>query len=617
MAQPHGRSHHSHTYDITGIHHIDEATRTITVTTVSSVTPVTTSFALPDDTSKVSLQLFRAAVDSLAVRGEGGNWESVKTLQVGSYLVRQLSVELRSLGVVNVADPSVNLAVLREAVGRFNGSEKRTLNKLLQRAIRDAGHPDPRLPSRLMNTKMQAEDHERETPHSDSEIDAFEYAARAVLTDAIRLQRDLFAELGYATDARAWMQVPAEDVMQAARARDEKRDEAHRLAGARPPRAGAPRIDHIDWCLLNPRATAQMTGLHLKGPYAKVIHALHPPDEVLVSGLILQVLTDNTGVNVSTLLQQTSTSLQPLGEHTGQLEFAKARNHTAGTRVVTFDGFFSTGGIVQLMTALTRFSRDWRSAELKRLDIYDANAIIADRIYVKHVADVRKAQVLTSSQQHNGYRKSSRFTTARDEKWPEGVEHGLRWRALRKAALRRGLTFDADHDVVDHSRGTRVEYLANCLPDAELAVLGAEAQDAIHSEALGKFEKPEVAARLARAKADGQLMEIGPSVCANNGNDPDDSTRPCSLGLAACFVCPSGYRTLDHAPGLLALQEYTDIVGKHDPKEWVEGEAGVLHYYATETLKRFPQGVVDKARTTMDRDGEMLNIHHVYTEMRR
>lgn len=194
---------------------------------------------------------------------------------------------------------------------------------------------------------------------------------------------------------------------------------------------------------------------------------------------------------------------------------------------------------------------------------------------------------------------------------------GLRWRALRRWALYCGTVFDARHDVKHHTSRTRVDYLAQCLPDVVLHQAGAEAQEEFHTQALERFLTPDAAARLADAVASDTTADVHVTACSSSGNDPDRPELPCSLGLAACFTCPNGYRTRDHVPGLLGLVAYTEVIRDHDPEEWLTGDAAALHHYATRTLERFPSHLVEAARSTIRLGEEMTVIHGLYHEFRR
>lgn len=497
MAQPHGRGHESHTYDILEILETDESTRTLTLRVAHQVEPLIVT--LDSDDLPVGAQLFRGCVDSLALSGKGGRWESAVTLTRNVPYVQALLAACVQRDITDLADASrVDLPLLREVIADFAASQKRTLVWLLARVLKAEGHPDTRLPSMLKNTKFQAETHTSRNSYSQEEIDHIETVARAHVAEAIKAHRDALQALGYETAGHAWTLPTAQEVIAAARGRDRQRPPDARLEGGRPPMASAPLIDHADWALLNPDFSFEAWNPHHTVQHHRVLRALYPPLDVLVAGLAVQALADNTGVNMSVLLREHADNLQPTGEHTGQLGFAKARNHTAGTRPVKLDGAFSSGGIVRTLTALTRFSRHRRVARLAELGLLDDHAEIARRIYVIDCIDVTQTRTFDSALLAQHARRGPLYARL-DEDWPGEGNATLRFASLRVGALVRGIKDDPLHDVVDHTPRTRIDYFANALPDVELHQLVTEAQDDIHAAALASFTNPDATARLARA----------------------------------------------------------------------------------------------------------------------
>lgn len=133
-------------------------------------------------------------------------------------------------------------------------------------------------------------------------------------------------------------------------------------------------------------------------------------------------------------------------------------------------------------------------------------------------------------------------------------------------------------------------YLAEGMPEDELARLVVEAQDDIVARArLAVARDPQVdAERLAEiaGTAPGQLVERGVATRANGAVDPTTDQR-CSRGILGCFTCPSGYRTDANIPGLKATVALTDAIRAHDPHEWVNGPARTLHASASAALDQF------------------------------
>jgi hypothetical protein len=133
-------------------------------------------------------------------------------------------------------------------------------------------------------------------------------------------------------------------------------------------------------------------------------------------------------------------------------------------------------------------------------------------------------------------------------------------------------------------------YLAEGMPDDELARLVVEAQDDIMARArLAVARHPQAdSERLAEMTdtAPGRLVERGVATCANGAVDPATDQR-CNRGILGCFTSPSGYRTDANIPGLKATVALTDAIRARDPDEWLNGPARTLHAYASAALDQF------------------------------
>lgn len=187
---------------------------------------------------------------------------------------------------------------------------------------------------------------------------------------------------------------------------------------------------------------------------------------------------------------------------------------------------------------------------------------------------------------------------------------------LRKAALLRGKKHA--RVLVGHSRRTARLYLADALPDVILIPGLVDTQNSVTEYWRTQMvptrrDDQEAADDLVSAPA---VMDVGVAMCASNGQSPTDSEKPCGLGPVACFVCPNGYRTPEVIPGLVAAVEFTDGIRKHEPNEWLSGEAPVLNTLARKALDQFPQPVV-AAASRDDVDNARVLIACVYLEGRR
>ncbi len=591
MAHP-TRGHISHTYDITEVLGVDADTLTIRYRDAAHATPQSVTLNVVQRNT-VARQMLEAMAQSLRVHGDG-DWESAYALAGRMATCAKVCDDLTARGVHDIADPAVDLPLLRAVIEPYTDSTKRTLNKLLARILRANNAEGAPLARALTNTTYMVKESTTE-PYSDEQADEIEAKARACFIDAVKAQRELLTELGVDTSGRAWLAVPAEDIVAQAR-----RQYAH-LAGTRPPGGNAARAELIAWCLLNPAAFARTRSRARKAPRPSIDaigSALYPGVSVLVSGLVLQCLAEEIGLNLSTLLRTEPDDLVITGETNASLRVLKARNRSDENVAVRTESMFSAGGLVQTLTGLTRFSR------LHRRTALPEGSEVADRVYVEHVEPPADSQVLPSSRLQQGWRLLA--ATAADP------HPSLRFRALRAKALERAVRKDPNADVHGHSQQTRQHYLENVFPQSTLADLATAAQDTLVDSASSAFASHTTG--IAANQRD--FLDVGVGVCANAGADPDDRTKPCSLGITACFTCPNGYRTAESVPGLLAAKRYAEIIRDNDPDEWGNGEAATLHYYATRCLEEYPLTVVATAEAT-DLTPLIVTINGLYTELRR
>ncbi|GAA2670677.1 hypothetical protein [Actinoplanes palleronii] len=605
----------SHTFDIKKVLSVDVDALTIVYTDAAHAAPQTAKLDSRPVT-QAGRQLLDGMVNSLRVFGDG-DWESSKVLYGCSRSCTRLLTSLSRRGISDFADETLTLDVLREVLADFDDSMKRTLNKLLGRVLRKHHPKGGPLAYALANTAYMVKDSATE-PYDDDVANAIEQAARGRFTEAYIAQRQVLADFGLDVTGRGWMTVPAAEIID---------DALRRFPDARterPPRYGASRAELIAWCLLHPEVFGHTAGRQQLNPLSAAITnvgiALHPRNDVLVAGLILQCLADDTGLNQATMLRTEPTDLIYTGEEHGLLLTAKARNHSEDNLPVTTESMFSAGGMVATLTALTRFNRHYRAVHLTDVDANEVPDVV-NKIYVEHWRDCQRAEILTNNRIHHGWRYA-----AFDQHWKNPditrLDHGLRFRALRNKSLERGIKKNPDADVHGHGRRTRLHYLAHVLPEHTLVAHATAAQDDIVEQALARFATPVSAATdgTARELADvdeKKMLDVVVGVCTTGGNDPDDTDTPCSLGLAACFVCPRGYRTADHVPGLLATVAFTEIIRDNDPDEWENGDAGLLHFYAGESLAQFPAALVETVRSATDLTPHILNVNGLYTELRR
>ena len=598
----------SHTYDIRAVVSVNLERLEITYTDAAHASPQAVRLNV-DPGLPIARQLLEAMADSITVHGDG-QWESGYSLAGNASRVSALIRHLAQHGVIDLTNPAVSLAQLRDAIEPMDVSTKRTMNKLVGRALK-AHHPDGiTLARALQNTRYMVTD-PTEQPYDDAEADAIQRAARKVFDDAFKAQRQLLGELGFETTTRSWLRIPAQEVLKEAARRHPE------LRGSTQPSFGASLETQICWALLNPAAFGRAPGrpLVLGSQLPAIGEALYPPASVLTAAAVLHCLAELSGLNLATILRTEPSHLIYTGTDHGIVTLAKARNHSEDTLAVSTSSNATLGGLIEALTGLTRFSRHWR--EINLCSSGDRPDIV-DRLYVEHVRDPMRAELITNLRLHAGWRHP-----AFSRHWTEdSPDPGLRFRALRRKALERAVAANPRADVHGHTERTRVHYLANVLPDHVLTAHATAAQDDILDAALARFSSvdtlpAETAGRLSAAVENGQTADVVVSVCTSGGNDPDESDKPCSLGLAACFTCPNGFRTVDHIPGLLATVEYATIIRDNNPDEWENGDAAALHFYATESLKQFPQPLVQEIGDAADLSALLATIDVLYTEFRR
>lgn len=612
MAHP-TRGHISHTYDIREVHAVDLDQLTISYSDAAHAAPQVARVKVKVVTHAAQ-QLVQAMADSLTVHGDG-KWESSVTLEKMAIWVGVLLRNLAAQSIDDLSESDLELAQLRAALEPLDTGPKRTVNKLMARALRQHNPNGQALARALVNTSYMVVESSTEL-YDDFEVEAMKTAARRVFDEVFKSQREVLQVLGFDTLDRGWLRISAEEIIAAARARHPE------LEGARQPRLRDPRIEQIDWALLNPGpfgvARGKPVGDALGETMNEIGRALYPRASFLTAALILQCLTELSGLNLSVMLRTEPADLVYTGKSNGMLTLTKARNHTEDTLAVRTNSNSTLGGLIEALTGLTRFPRHWRASQL----VTDGRVPeVVNRIYVEHKKDASTAEVMTNQRLHYGWRQSE-F----DRYWPEGAPArdavGLRFQALRRKALEHAVTANPRADVHGHSPRTRVHYLANVLPEHVLVKHATAAQDDILESALAKFMAVDESTqdngmRLAAAVQNGQTVDAIASVCVSGGNDPDQASKPCSLGLAACFTCPNGYRTVDNVPGLLATVRFAEIIRDNDPDEWTSGDASALHFYASESLKQFPSTVVDAVRTKVDLASYVVTIEALYMEFRR
>lgn len=616
MAHP-TRGHRSAAYEIQQLVDVDLSALQITIKHSGTYEPVTYTLKAAD--TPAARQLLQAIagsikIDPAAYRDAG--WESSETLKKSVWYGKAMLTVFHSLGYDDFSDARLTVPELRKCYDPLPENTKRSAVHLLARAIKD-NHPNGKaIAYALKNTRFPAEEH-NPFVYDDATAAAIEHAARGVWLERYTAARDIFARLGYDVSGRAWLTIPAGDLLDWAVT---SHPDTVPAASPQPRRADFEK--EVAWALNHPGAFGLSRGRprRIDRPsLARIGQALYPDHVTLTAALILHCLSENSGFNYATLLETSTDSLTHLGERTALQRTIKARNATEDSRATSTSSIYTAGGIIEVLTGLTRFTRAARS----HLTAPDGSPHpLVDRLYVEHRTDPTHSEVLGSGRLHNAWR-----SPVFDRHWPADADGdlvqdraSLNFRALRLIAQGRALKDGLRADVHGHSERTKVHYLAHVLPDHVFNKHAVEAQNSFHDDALSAFtvvadSSDAVAADLANARSD-RIMDVEIGLCTNAGQDPDDPSRPCSLGITACFVCPNGYRTVDHIPGLLAAVEVTRVIQDLDPVEWETGEAPLLRHYAQTCLDQFPRLVVKNVDASVDLTPHIHTVTGMYLEMR-
>ncbi len=610
MAHP-TRGSTSHTFDIIEVLSVDPEHLSLTIRDAAHAAPQTFALRVRGLTPAAG-QLFRGMQESLAVIGDG-LWESSVTLDRMMSVVSQLINRLTLHDITDFSSLDVDLPKLREVLEDFDPNVKRTLNKLMGRVLR-SNHPNGKqFASALQNTAYMVKE-SKMVLYEDLVVDAIKHAAQGVFNEVFKAQRTVFESLGYDVKGRTWLRISAQDVLKSIRSRFPELESANQF----PLRSS--HIEQIAWVLLHPEKFPLSNGRRrtpvLDGRVESLGIALYPTSTILTAAAILHCLAELSGLNLSVILRTEPSDLAHTGDRTGILKLAKAHNHSEDTLAVRTESNNTLGGLIEALTGLTRFSRDYR---LRYFEKRDMVPLVTSRLYVVHISDPSDCKVISDQQLQQGWR-----SRAFDKYWQDDTivraNVGLRFIALRRKVLERAL--DPEGDVHGHSNRTRVYYLQNVLPQHTLVTHATAAQDDIVKVAMERFSSvaeasdPEVQ-QLRKAIDVGETADLLVGVCTSGGKDPEVAELPCSLGLAACFTCPNGYRTVDHVPGLLALVSFTELIRNNDPDEWEHGDAAVLNFYAKGCLAEFPSSFVAQAHAQTDVQGQMAIISQLYTEFRR
>lgn len=610
------RGYRSAAYEILKLVDVDYDELSITIQHAGAYEPQT--YRITANNTRAARQLVAAAAASIKVSPTAdalSGWESAVTLLNAVTYSAVLLEQLRMRGIDDFSDERLTIPVLRSLYDPLTQNTKRSAVHLLARILRDVHPSGKALSTALKNTRFPVDETNPFT-YDDETADAIETAAKGAWGLHYAAVRDLFGRMGYDVRehrGRGWLRISAQQVIDDYTRRYPKWAEA----AASQPLDGD--FDHeVAWALTHPSSFGVVRGTPVRiiRPSLKSLgRLLYPDRSVLTAALILHCLGETSGYNYAVLMEKSADSLLHIGRDTALETSVKARNHSQDTRPTSTASIYAPGGIIETLTGLTRFSRHSR----RHLTDNGKPLPIVDRLYVEHHADPTQSKVLSNAHLHNGWRSD---TLGRH--WPLDTDHSqvsLQFRALRLVAQRRALKEGLRADVHGHTDRTKVHYLAHVLPKHVFNKHAVAAQEAFHEANVAAFQvptqdDPNAASAELAAVPRHHVVDVEIGLCTSGGNDPDDSTKPCALGITACFLCPNGYRTVEHVPGLLAAVELTRIIEENNVQEWQTGDAAALRFYAQASLDAFPPLVVSNVQRSVDLTPHVQTVTGMYLELR-
>ena len=618
-------THAEYLHDITEVDDIDHDQLSVTVKANSSVQPLTINMMSDDHPGfaagsipPVIAQMFSICADHLP-GNRIGTWNSSQTVVSSFAAAMRVAEALIDVGVTDLNDTAFTRDVADTVTEAPNRQDRINKRRLLQLAVGQTARPDKeRLAKNIGKLPVPPKPVAADQSFEPGQAEALKEAARATIEHYDEKRKNILGEEGLGldvTDRKHWS-LDAKSIKDAARARDSERSFPVRPVKdlkwdslrQRTWNETAGEEEVVDWAILNPHL--------LPSPHARsmfqmsdVFAALYPDLTVLAAASILHCLSHNDGENWAVLSNYGTDNIVETGNGTATVATAKGRNRTRTVRG-TYLGTWHDNeqGLLRMLIGWTVLSRHHRTAAL-------GDDSLAKKFYCITLADPSHTKVATHQDLHSAAGNSKLFAGKLAEICArEGIAvPSLSYNKLRKHALGAGLKDNPFHDVRDHSPRTRIGYLRNALPSVEMNNLAAVTFDEMQDKGLAAVLNTDAPQPLIDAVQNGTALNMEANVCVSNGNDPDEPERPCTLGIAACFTCPNGYRTADHVPGLLALVEFTKRAGETTDL----AELQMLRGYATRQLEQFPPAQVEAAKTDPNIENLVSYLGHLFTQSRR
>jgi len=526
-------------------------------------------------------QLFEACVESLQLSDGRGDWTSWKSLESGIRNVGHVAARLVDAGITDLTSKTFNLTAAEAAI---ENTEKMG-RPVLVRAVKLSGRPDA---DRLASNIEAIPNAPRErvnngADYSDEQAEAVKEAASEVVLGWAERHKKMLEGLGFSTtgaDARSWLDLTADEIIKAAKARDALRPE---------PVSGRARS-------LNARV-------------AGLAALVYPHLSEFAAFAVLHCCHESHGFNAAQLLNLGANDLVHIGKKQVLINVAKARSHTKTHLAATWKSHTnSIDGVLSLLHARTELARHHRAHQL------GPGHRLADKYYVTTRPDSKHSRVLSTTELSEYSSHVPQFAEVLQRVCDEQglTRPTLQFRELRHYCLRKALPHDPDFTLSLHGPRSRQQYLTQCLPNTQFHTLTTATQQRMAD--VGSEE-------LVTAFEAGTAINMGFNVCTSGRLTPDvDEPEPeqfCQYTLSACLVCPNGYRTADSIPGLLAAVAYCDDLLSQGVV--TDNELRRLRHYAQLALDQYPPtqvAAVKAALTTDEWADRLLFIDDLHNEPR-
>ena len=501
----------------------------------------------------------------------------------------KISAALLNARIINPEDPQVETTEIANVINRTKGaSTKQFVDGLLREdreAVRDLLFIPESEPA-------------KKDPYTDEEVDEIIIEAVAHLASLEETIRKILLGLGFTpeeVEGRNHWDIPVDDILDRARARDRKRTKDQQVATFKIERRYRRHEDHqitkwsadrqADYALLNPDGIAKRTWTKFSEGRrnSEIRDALFPSTKSLTCVAALMCMVSDRGFNLQTVTDLGVDDIVYLGGDITAVKMMKTRNHTLWQELghdnaLAHDSRFTTlGGLIKWLEMITRFTRHHHEQLLTQAGLATT---LADKFF------------MTAT---NALPISAAITRV----LPSGKT--VEFKKLRLAAGKRGLGKNSNYVAAGQTVETADRhYLQFYLDDSTRFDLSEQQQQRLIT---GLPEESE---------------NLGHTVCTTGANliDEDGDSTPCLQGPVACMACPNGVRLEAHLPILDVLAEDVCVtVLKADIPEWMREDVTLLQRLARQQIEIHPASfdVVDDEE---ERQQHRINLTTLLTSWR-